>query len=245
MAEKRPDGGMGHTPILAPRIRPPAARIDPGLLDRLAGKYLPDLSDAVGALYTVDSGIRPLYQPVPRLVGQALTVKAPPGDNLTVHMALDMVEDGDVLVLDWRGHTDACGTGGGALVLPTSKGLRGVVVDGGWRDMTEVRGLNLPMFGRAVSPFSPPKKRIGDINVPVSCGGVVVNPGDLLVGDDDGLVVIPRDAAAHVVDSVADYAPREAFDQWPLDDLRARSERIRRYVATVRDQVRPDAIWEY
>jgi 4-hydroxy-4-methyl-2-oxoglutarate aldolase len=170
---------FGHHPVVGPRIVRNVPRLDQALLDRFAAAYAPDVSDAVGELYTMSSCIGPLYRPAPRLVGQALTVKAPPGDNLTVHGALGMIQPGDVLVIDWRGYTGGCGTGAGSLVVPFTRGLAGVVVDGGWRDIGELRDLGLPVYGRSVSVFSPPKQRPGEINVPVCCGGVVVHAGPL------------------------------------------------------------------
>ena len=157
---------FGHRPVVPPIVRAHAPPADPALLERFRTAFIPDVSDAVGQLYTMDRGIRPLYEPIPRLVGQALTVKAAPGDNLAVHGALGMVRDGDVLVIDWRG-TDACATGAGSLALPIRDGLRGAVVDGGWRDVGELEALGFPVFGRGISAWSPPKTRPGEINVPV------------------------------------------------------------------------------
>ncbi len=237
----RPDGGMGHTPLLAPRINSDVARVDPAVLDALRSKYVPDLSDAVGQLYTLDCGVRPLYPPSHCMVGQALTAKCPPGDNLTVHMALSMVQDGDILVVDSRQHVASCGTGGGSLVLPARQGLRGVVSDGGWRDIQEIQNLDVPLFGRGVSPFSPPKQRIGEINVPVTCGGVIVCAGDLVIGDENGVVIIPAKAAEYIIDRVPDYAPK-LREEWSLKDLETRAVRVSSYISSMRAKIRPDAI---
>ena len=225
---------FGHQPAVPPRILPHAPTIGAELLDRFATAYLPDLSDAVGQLYTLDSAIRPIYRPMPRLVGQALTVKAPPGDNLTVHGALLMVEPNDVLVIDWRG-TDACATGAGSLVLPVRDGLRGAVVDGGWRDVAELQALKLPVFSRTISAFSPPKQRPGEINVPIHCGGVIVEAGDVVVGDEEGVVVIPRAFAVDVAAALRAYEPHLAAGSWDTETLKlAREERRRRWWEIVR-----------
>ena len=227
---------FGHRPVLPPRTLPHAPRLDPSLLRRFEAAYVPDVSDAVGRLYTLDSDIRPIYQPMRRLVGQALTVKAPPGDNLAVHGALAMVREGDVLVIDWRG-TDACATGAGSLVLPIRAGLKGAVVDGGWRDIAELQALDFPVFARRVSAFSPPKTRPGEINVPICCGGVVVNAGDVVVADQEGVVVVPREFAADVAGSLRDYQPHRSMDEWDEQVLRqAREERRRRYEEIVKEQ---------
>ncbi len=181
---------FGHRPVIPPKVVRKARNTEAAVLQRLLSAYLPDVSDAVGPLYTMDSGIRPVYQPIRRLVGWALTVKSPPGDNLTVHGALSMVQEGDVLVIDWRG-SDACATGAGSLVVPRRHGLLGAVVDGGWRDIAELQAIDFPVFARSVSPYSPPKSQAGEINVPVSCGGVVVHPGDVVVADVEGVVIVP------------------------------------------------------
>jgi regulator of RNase E activity RraA len=161
-----------------------------------------DISDAVGRLYTMAPGIRPLYEPIRPTVGVALTVKAVPGDNLAIHGALGMVRDQDVLVVDWLGYTDGCGSGALSLVGPFERGLRGVVVDGGWRDVAELQGHGFPVFGRGEAAFSPAKNEPGEINVPVSCGGVIVEPGDVVVADSAGVAVIPRRCLDDVVRSV-------------------------------------------
>lgn len=220
---------FGHKPVVPPRVLEHAPPVPSELLERFAIAYVPDVSDAVGQLYTMDAAIRPLYQPIHRLVGQALTVKSPPGDNLTVHGALAMVRDGDVLVVDWRA-TDACATGAGSLALPIRSGLRGAVVDGGWRDVAELKALDFPVFGRSISAFSPPKSRPGEINVAISCGGVVVHPGDIVVADIEGVVIVPREYAELVAASLRDYQPHTSIDEWNVDKLmQARVDRWRRF----------------
>jgi regulator of RNase E activity RraA len=222
-------GGFGHLAVVPPRVHEAAPRVAASLLQRLAQAYVPDISDAVGPLYTMDPAIRPLYSPMPRIVGQALTVKTPPGDNLTVHGALGMIAPGDVLVVDSRGYTGACATGATSLVVPIRSGLRGVVVDGAWRDAAELRALNFPVCGRGLAAFSPPKERLGEINVPVCCGGVVVHPGDIVVGDEEGVVVVPRDVASIVVDSLPLYRQRRTIDDYDIADLEDDAARRREY----------------
>ncbi|MBC7679568.1 MAG: hypothetical protein H7233_11360, partial [Pseudorhodobacter sp.] len=187
---------------MPPRIgtRPPSA-VD-SLLDRLVDVPVADISDAVGRFYTMDPGIRPLHTPVRRTVGRALTVKAVPGDNLAVHGALGMVSARDVLVVDWLGYTGGCGSGALSLVGPVARGLAGLVVDGGWRDVAELAGQGFPVFGRCEATFSPAKREPGEINVPVCCGGVIVEPGDVVVADQAGAAVIPLRHLAEVVRAV-------------------------------------------
>jgi 4-hydroxy-4-methyl-2-oxoglutarate aldolase len=220
---------FGHVAVLRPRVQASAPRVDRALLERFGQAYVPDISDAVGPLYTMDSGLKPLYTPMTRVIGQALTVKSPPGDNLTVHGALGMVGPGDVLVVDSRGYMGACLTGATALVIPIRRGLRGAVVDGAWRDVGELSALGFPICGRGLAAFSPPKERVGEINVPVSCGGVVVCPGDIVVGDAEGVVVVPQEAAAAVAASLSVYEQRRAIDDYDLASLERDADARRRY----------------
>lgn len=213
----------GHLPVLRPKIvinvpRPPAE-----LIERFRHFFLPDIADAVGQLYTMDTAIRPLYQPMKRVVGVALTVKTPPGDNSTIHRAMRMVQAGDVLVIDARGYTECCGSGAGSLTPPISRGLVGVVIDGGWRDVRELQALDFPIYGRGVSAFSPPKGRPGEINVPVCCGGVIVHPGDIIVCDEEGGVVIPQDQAATVAESLKEYRFRASLQEWDIEAVNRRA----------------------
>ncbi|MDP9459799.1 MAG: hypothetical protein M3Q22_05950 [Actinomycetota bacterium] len=192
----------GHTPVVPPRIGPRPDRIDPAVLELLGGVPVADVSDAIGRLYTMAPGIRPLYEPIRRTVGVALTVKAVPGDNLAIHGALGMVQEQDVLVVDWLGYAEGCGSGALSLIGPVGRGLRGIVIDGGWRDVTELAEHGFAVFGRGEAAFSPAKGEPGEINVPVCCGGVVVEPGDVVVADSGGVAVIPRRHLDEVVQSL-------------------------------------------
>ncbi|HSY16094.1 MAG TPA: hypothetical protein VK816_08920 [Jatrophihabitantaceae bacterium] len=174
------------------------ARIEDEVLAAFRGFSAADVSDAVGALYTMSPSLRPLYEPMGRLVGRALTVKAPPGDSLAVHGAVSVCEPGDVLVVDWRGYVDSSAGGGGMLVEPIQRGLAGIVVDGAWRDVPDLKELNFPIFGRGTCSTSRAKTQLGEINVPVCCGGVIVNAGDLIIADAEAIVAVPRDQIAGV-----------------------------------------------
>jgi 4-hydroxy-4-methyl-2-oxoglutarate aldolase len=203
-----PGGGMrGYTPVVPPRIGATPDRVDPALLEFLSSVSVADVSDAVGRLYTMAPRIRPLYEPIRRTVGVALTVKAVPGDNLAVHGALGMVREQDVLVVDWLGYTEGCGSGVLSLMGPVERGLRGVVIDGGWRDVAELQEHGIAVFGRGEAAFSPAKNDPGEINVPVSCGGVTVEPGDVLSMVRGG-VRVPRWSAGMTTNTSA--RPRSA-----------------------------------
>lgn len=221
----------GHIAIIPPRIgtRPPRAAAE--VLAHFRKCSACDVTDAVGRLYSMDAGIRPLYTPIRRAAGIALTVKAVPGDNLTIHGALGMVDTDDFLVVDWRGHTESCGTGALSLVDPIRRGLAGVVCDGAWRDVPDIAALDLPVHGRGISPFSPGKAHFGEINVPVACGGVIVEPGDIVVADEGGVAVVPYRHVAEVAAAVAECEEPRSLNEYPLDELSAAAAARRQRMA--------------
>ncbi|WP_051839439.1 RraA family protein [Streptomyces sp. NRRL F-5126] len=189
----------GKLPVLEPVHGPRPERCAPDLVRRLGRHTVADLSDLVGRLHTMTSEIRPLYEGCPRLVGTAVTVRTPRGDNRAVREAVDHIEDGDVLVVDAQGFTGWCSGGYGMLHPVTSpRTLAGLVVNGAYRDIDDFRRAALPLYGIAPSPATGPKLGPGDINVPASCGNVVVHPGDVIVADAEGAVVIPRAQAGAV-----------------------------------------------
>jgi regulator of RNase E activity RraA len=150
-----------------------------------------DIADAVGKMYTMSAGITPLYTPIRRVAGSAVTVRVPPGDNLMVHAVLSYLQDGDVVVVDARGDTEYCL--GGALMCRIAQhlGCRGFVLDGAYRDSYELKKIDFPVYGRGVQPRPPRKLGPGEINMVVCCGGVPVHPGDIVVADEEGVAVIP------------------------------------------------------
>lgn len=195
-----PAGPLGHRGVVPSRQGTSPGPVAADVLDLFGAVTATEVSDCVGRLYTMDPGIKPLYQPMRRLAGVAVTVKAPPGDNWAVYGGLGQVFPGAVLVVDWRGHVDSCGGGQKALLPAIGRGLAGLVVDGAWRDVDEIAAMDFPICGRGRSAYSPVKRELGEVDVPVSCGGVVVEPGDVVVGDGDGVAVVPR---RHLDDVVA------------------------------------------
>jgi 4-hydroxy-4-methyl-2-oxoglutarate aldolase len=181
----------GHEPVVRPRL----GRRGPELAaiwDEIpASISVADIADLVGPLYTMDVHIRSLWANPNRLVGRALTVKAWPADNLSIHGALALAKESDVLVVDWRGTTAACGGGYHIAMQARERGLRGIIIDGAWRDLEALASAGFPIFGRGECSYSPPKKRAGEIGVPVNCGGVVVEPGDVVFADAAGVAIVP------------------------------------------------------
>ena len=226
---------LGHIPVLPPRRGSAPYRASDELLAHFRQCSACDVTDAVGRLYSMDTGIRPLYTPMTRTAGIALTVKAVPGDNLAIHTALGLVQPNDILVIDWHGHTESCGSGVLSLIDPIRHGLNGVIVDGAWRDVDDIQALGFPLFGRGIAPFSPLKDNLGEINVPVACGGVVVEPGDIIVADEGGVAVVPLRHAERVAAAVETFVVRTSLEEYPLDELRdgadARRTRLRELFA--------------
>lgn len=158
------------------------------------------VSDVTGNVgLTMDSGVRPAYSGI-EMAGTAITVKAAPGDNLIIHKAITMAEPGDVLVIDADGFTETGHLGELMCRSCQVNGLAGIVIDGGYRDSEAIAEMEFPVYARGIHPRGPLKQDPGSINVTISCGGVSVDPGDVVVGDDDGLAVVPRESAAEVLE---------------------------------------------
>ena len=169
----------------------------PELLRRFEGVSTSTLSDAMGRHGAMRSYIRPLYHDI-RMVGSAFTVLCFPGDNIMTHKALQMVGPGDVLVIDDGDHDTGC-FGHRSAVQARSRGCVGLVASGSIRDSAQLRRERFPVFCRGASPRAPQKSTPGSINVPVHVGGIVINPGDIVVGDDDGVVAVPLAMAEQVL----------------------------------------------
>lgn len=169
-------------------------RPDPELVEAFRGIPSSNINDMMNRLYCMDAGISPLNS-FESMVGVAFTVKAPIGDNLIFHRALDLAKPGDILIVDGARAEDRSLAGEIMMTFAEKKGLAGIVVDGALRDLDGIRNLSIPVYARAVTPQGPFKNGPGEINVPVCCGGIAVLPGDIIVGDQDGIVVIrPEDA---------------------------------------------------
>lgn len=154
--------------------------------------------EAQGRMGLLNPEIRPVKAGL-KLVGRAVTVFATPGDNVMIHVAMEQCEPGDVMVVGVNSRSD-CGYFGDLLAtLMQARGIAGLVIDSGVRDLADLRQMNIPVFSRCISAQGTVKETLGDVNVPIVCGGQVINPSDLIIGDDDGVVVVRR----HELDSVA------------------------------------------
>ena len=177
---------------------PSARQAEASLIEALRSIQVSVLSDSMARM-TGTVGLTPYHRPR-AMAGTAVTVRTRPGDNLAIHRAFDFCRPGDVLVVDGGGDLNQALMGEIMATYAESIGIVGVVLDGAIRDVSAIRAHDFPMYARGVTYRGPYKAGPGDINVPVSIGGMVVSPGDIVVGDEDGVVVIAQEAAKAVLE---------------------------------------------
>ncbi len=201
------------------RINTEVVRPEKALVEKFRGIPSSNIGDMMNRMYCMHEYIRSMNK-LP-MVGTAITVKAPIGDNLMFHYALDMAQPGDILVVDGGSAVNRSLAGEIMFTYAQQKGLAGIVVDGCIRDIEGIQELSIPVFAKGVTPQGPYKNGPGEINVPIACGGQVVCPGDLLVGDHDGVVVIPQADAPMVIDAALDKfnAEEEILDNYRKGNL--------------------------
>ncbi len=203
----RPYGlGVVRSLVRARFARPPGA-----LVAQIALADVTVLSELVGGMYTMDAGIRALAVPALPLTGVVSTAKCPPGDNMGLVKALTLVEPGDVLVVDAQGFAHWC-LGGFQLLqhARATRGLAGLVVNGAYRDVDEAQSAGFPVYGTGLAPYSGPKAGPFEVNVPVCCGAVVVQPGDVVSASRDGVVVVPQRSISAVANALVQRAAQHA-----------------------------------
>ena len=167
------------------------------------------IGDGLGRRAIMDSALRPV-NPARRMCGPAFTVETRGADNLMLHAALALAKPGDVIVCDAHGDLSAAVWGGLMGASAVKLGLAGLVVDGAVRDRDELYAMDLPVFARGINPTGPHKDGPGQINLPISCGGVPVHPGDVIVGDGDGVIVVPKADLALATEAAAQRDAGEA-----------------------------------
>ena len=185
-------------PSTGARRNPSAPQAAPTILDTLRGIAVALLSDnlhrSVGSV-----GLQPYHRAGGTMAGTAVTVRTRGGDNLTMLRAYEYCRPGDVMVIDAGGDITNAVLGGILSYYGATIGLSGMVVDGAIRDVAEIRERSFPLYARGISHRGPYKDGPGEINVPVSIGGMVVNPGDIIVGDQDGLLAFDPSEAAELI----------------------------------------------
>jgi len=179
-------------------IRRDFERVSPEIVRQASAFASSILADVAGRRGAMDGRLKPL-SPSMRLAGPAFTIEIRPGDNLMIHAAMAMARPGDILVVDGKADR-SCALMGSIMLNACKKlGLGGVVLDAAVRDTEELRELGFPVYAIAANPNGPTKYVPGRINWPISCGGVAVRAGDLVIGDADGIVVIEREKAGSLL----------------------------------------------
>lgn len=168
------------------------------LIEKLRKFSAPELCDGSIVYNAMDYHIKPMVTKK-KICGPAVTVKLSMGDSLMVTKAVDMAQPGDVIVIDGRGSGNNALWGDHRSLSCAVKGIEGVVMDGAFRDLEECEEIGFPMYAKAVTCGSSSKNTNGEINVTISCGGVTVNPGDIIVGDVNGVCVIPPEFAEEIM----------------------------------------------
>jgi RraA family protein len=194
-----------------------AVNADAALRERFAGVSVSHLGDVMDRLNVVDGRIRPIW-PGCRLVGRAVTVLTAGGDNRAIHEIIPALKDGDVLVVNGQGVTHRALIGELIAERAQRRGCAGFVLDAAVRDADEIAGLRFPVYARGVTPAGPYRNGPGRSGVPVALGGVVVRPGDWVIGDSDGLAVVPQEEAEDIVAKAESKRDTELQQQ---DDIRA------------------------
>lgn len=166
----------------------------------------------------MDFGIKELWPQTPRIAGEAFTVQLAAGDHLMLHAAIYEATENSIIVADGVDNNFAV-AGGNVCAIAQRRGITAFVIDGVIRDLAEIRENKFPVFARGILPIAGKKKTVTPLNTPITCGGVRVNPGDLIVADEEGIVAVPKDQMDSVFEKAKERADKEAITS--LDDWQA------------------------